>query len=86
MGEPAERMLRDLNDRLYVLLRDLKADEGKFDCECGGRDCGRSVELSCGFAFLARRSQRETPEPDPDASDVHRLAVSQTSGRVAEWT
>jgi hypothetical protein len=46
MGEPAERMLRDLNDRLYVLLRDLKADEGKFDCECGGRDCGRSVELS----------------------------------------
>jgi hypothetical protein len=46
MDESAERMLRDLNDRLYVLLRDLRATEGKFDCECGDRGCGRSVELS----------------------------------------
>jgi hypothetical protein len=41
-----ERMIRDLNDRLYALLKDLKAPHGKFDCECGDRACGRSVALT----------------------------------------
>jgi hypothetical protein len=36
-------MVRDLNDRLYAMLRDLKTPHGDFDCECGNPDCGRSV-------------------------------------------
>ncbi len=39
-------MVRDLNDRVYALLRDLKAPHGDFDCECDDPDCGRSVELT----------------------------------------
>jgi hypothetical protein len=38
-----ERMARDLNDRLYALLKDLELTSGKFDCECGDPDCQRSV-------------------------------------------
>jgi hypothetical protein len=41
-----ERIVRDLNDRLYALLRDIKASEGKFDCECGEPDCRRTVTVS----------------------------------------
>jgi hypothetical protein len=55
MREPAERMLRDLNDRLYALLSDLKAAEGTFDCECGDRECGRSAELSLTEYLAIRR-------------------------------
>ena len=39
-------MVRDLNDRVYALLKDLKAPHGEFDCECDDPDCGRSVELT----------------------------------------
>ena len=39
-------MIRDLNDRLYGLLKDLDAPHGEFDCECGDQGCGRSVALT----------------------------------------
>jgi hypothetical protein len=41
-----ERMTRDLNDRLYALLKDLNAPQGEFECECGDPSCGRSVVLT----------------------------------------
>ena len=41
-----ERMIRDLNDRVYGLLKDVNAPRGEFDCECGDQACGRSVELT----------------------------------------
>jgi hypothetical protein len=41
-----ERMVRDLNDRLYGLLKDLRAARGDFDCECGDPACKRSVALT----------------------------------------
>jgi hypothetical protein len=39
-------MVRDLNDRLYGLLRDIREAEGRFECECGDPGCGRLVVLS----------------------------------------
>jgi hypothetical protein len=39
-------MARDLNDRLYALLRDLRASQGEFDCECEDPGCSRSVALT----------------------------------------
>jgi len=41
-----ETMVRDLNDRLYRLLKDLRAAKGDFDCECGDPACKRSVALT----------------------------------------
>jgi hypothetical protein len=38
-------MVRDLNDRAYALLRDLKAAHGDFQCECGDAGCERVVVL-----------------------------------------
>ena len=39
-------MIRDLNDRLFGLLKDLRAPHGEFDCECGDQTCRRSVALT----------------------------------------
>jgi hypothetical protein len=39
-------MVRDVNDRVYALLKDLAAPRGEFDCECGQLGCRRSVELT----------------------------------------
>jgi hypothetical protein len=69
-----ERMVRDLNDRLYALLSDLRAPDADFACECGEAACRRSVALTlqeyatlrvqAGRAVLsaehAGRRQRET--------------------------
>jgi hypothetical protein len=40
------RLVRDLNDRVYALLRDIAAPEGAFVCECDDPDCERSVALT----------------------------------------
>jgi hypothetical protein len=39
-------MTRDLNDRLFALLRDLRSSSGEFSCECGEDACDRSVQLT----------------------------------------
>jgi hypothetical protein len=39
-------MVRDLNDRVYALLKDLAEPQGEFDCECGDSACGRFVRLT----------------------------------------
>jgi hypothetical protein len=50
-------MVRDLNDRLYGLLKDLRAPHGDFDCECGDPGCGRSVALTLQkYAALRARA------------------------------
>jgi hypothetical protein len=41
-----ERIVRDLNDRLYALLSDLRAPDADFACECGDTCCRRSVALT----------------------------------------
>jgi hypothetical protein len=43
--DSGERMVRDLNDRAYALLRDLKAARGDFQCECGDAGCECVVVL-----------------------------------------
>ena len=50
-------MVRDLNDRLYALLRDLGAPEGVFGCECGDAGCGRSVPVPLHEYALIRAQQ-----------------------------
>ena len=67
VGESGERMVRDLNDRLYALLRDLKAVHGHFDCECGDQACGRSVALTLR-EYEAIRVQRGQPVLSPEHS------------------
>ena len=58
-------MVRDLNDRVYALLRDLKAPHGEFDCECGDPDCGRSVELTLEeYAAMRARGGRGVLSPE----------------------
>ena len=49
-------MVRDLNDRLYVLLRDIRSSEGRFECECGEPGCGRLVVLSLQEYLAVRLS------------------------------
>jgi len=41
-------MVRDLNDRLYALLRGLRSPAGDFECECGDAACNRLVVLTLG--------------------------------------
>ncbi len=57
-------MVRDLNDRVYALCKDLKARHAEFDCECGDRNCGRSVALTLAeyVAIRARGGAVLSPE------------------------
>jgi hypothetical protein len=62
-SEPA--MVRDLNDRLYVMLRDLRSSSGQFGCECGDASCGRSVSLMLS-EYEKLRVDRGEPVLSPD--------------------
>jgi hypothetical protein len=57
--------VRDLNDRLYALLRDLKSSAGDFECECGDGACGRSVALTLR-EYEAIRLERGNPVLSPE--------------------
>jgi hypothetical protein len=60
-----ERMVRELNDRLYALLRDLRAPDGDFDCECGEAACRRSVALTLQeYATLRVQAGRAVLSPE----------------------
>ncbi len=61
--EKSAAMTRDLNDRLYALLRDLKKSSGEFTCECGQDD--RSVQLSLP-EYLSLRVHRGEPVLSPE--------------------
>ena len=63
--EKAESMTRDLNDRLFALLRDTRASSGAFSCECGEDACNRSVELSLA-EYQSLRVVRGGPVLSPD--------------------
>jgi hypothetical protein len=65
VSEPAERMIRDLNDRLYALLKDLRAAHGNFDCECGDPKCGRSIALTLQeYAAIRANAGRGVLSPE----------------------
>jgi hypothetical protein len=54
-----KRMVRDLNDRAYALLKDLTAAHGEFHCECGDAGCEGVVVLSLPeFEALRARGGR----------------------------
>jgi hypothetical protein len=58
-------MVRDLNDRLYALLKDLRAPQGDFACECGDQACARSVLLTLGeYEAMRLRERRAVLSPD----------------------
>ena len=58
-------MVRDLNDRLYALLSDLRAPDADFDCECGDADCRRSVALTLQeYATLRVQAGRAVLTPE----------------------
>jgi hypothetical protein len=63
--EKSAAMTRDLNDRLYALLRDLKKPAGDFTCECGEDACDRSVQLSLP-EYLSLRVHRGEPVLSPE--------------------
>jgi hypothetical protein len=58
-------MMRDLNDRLYALLRDLRTPDAEFDCECGDPGCRRSVALTLQ-EYAAIRADGSRPVLSPD--------------------
>ena len=63
--EESVAMTRDLNDRLFGLLRDLRSSSGDFSCECGDNSCRRSVELTLGD-YETMRVHRGEPLLSPD--------------------
>jgi hypothetical protein len=79
MNEFEQRvMVRDLNDRVYVLLKDLAAPHGEFDCECGDPACGRFVELTLQ-EYLTIRAQDGQAVLSPE----HSRATGIPSGQSA---
>ena len=64
--EESASMTRDLNDRLFALLRDMRSSSGKFSCECGEDACDRSVELT-----LAEYQSRRVNSGEPVLSPEH---------------
>ena len=60
-------MTRDLNDRLFALLRDLRSSSGSFSCECGKDVCDRSVELTLAeYQFLRLNTGEPVLSPEHD--------------------
>jgi hypothetical protein len=39
-------LLRAMNDRVSITLRELGVEEGYFGCECGRTDCSERLELT----------------------------------------
>jgi hypothetical protein len=58
-------MTRDLNDRLYALLRDLKSSAGDFESECEDDACRRSVQLTL-LEYESLRLHRGEPVLSPE--------------------
>jgi hypothetical protein len=42
---PSLNILRDMNDRTFGVLRELRVEEGEYCCECGKKECGERLEL-----------------------------------------
>jgi len=63
-------MARDLNDRAYALLKDLKAAHGEFQCECGDAGCGHLVVISLpDYAAIRARGGRVRASPAHNRSN-----------------
>jgi hypothetical protein len=65
MGSDQRSLLfREVNDRIYELLKSASPDlPGEFLCECG-RDCGRRVELLPAAFAAARESGQPVRSPE----------------------
>jgi hypothetical protein len=74
-------MVRDLNDRLYVLLSDLRAPDGDFDCECGDAGCRRSVALTLQeYATIRVQAGRAVLAPEHAGGRPREIGPTREAG------